>query len=118
MSADSATGRAELTPYQAYYAVASNTVRNAIIAGVGTLVLWWLSGVWSLGAKVGFWIAVVFTALEGIQVLLVTASTVVVNVVGPRRPGEGWMLAANVVRIAGEAIAVTLLLFLRSKIWG
>ncbi|MCP3167061.1 hypothetical protein [Myxococcus qinghaiensis] len=118
MSADSATGRAELTPYQAYYAVASNTVRNAIVASVGTLGLLWLSGIWSFGAKVGFWIAVVFTALEGIQVLLVTASTVVVNVIGPRRPGEGWLIAANVVQIAGEAVSVTLLLFLRFKIWG
>lgn len=118
MNMDTATGRTDVTPYQAYYTVASNTVRNVIMAGIGVLVLWWFSGVWALGAKIGFWIAVVLTALEGIHALVGAGLTVALNVAGQRRPGEGWMIAANVVQLLGEAVAVALLFFLRSKLWG
>ncbi len=117
MSMETATGRANVTPYEAYYTVASNTVRNVITAGIGTLFLWWFSGIWALGAKIGFWIAAVLTALEGIHALVGAGLTVALNVAGQRRPGEGWMIAASVVQLLGEAVAVALLFFLWSKLW-
>jgi len=118
MTMDSATERAELTPRQVFSTIVNDTVRNLIVAGVGTLFFWWFSGIWILGAKIGFWMAAAFTALAGVQAFVAALLTVTLNLAGKQRPGEGWMIAANGVQLAGEAAAIVLLLFLRSKIWG
>jgi hypothetical protein len=118
MTMDLATAPAELTPRQVFSTVVNNTVRNVIVIGVGVLFLWWFSGIWLLGAKIGFWMAVVLTAIEGIHAVVAAILTVTLNAAGKPRPGEPWMIAANAVQLTGAAAAVVLLLFLRSKLWG
>ena len=118
MSTDAPTPPVELTPRQTFSVVANNTVRNLIVVSVGTLFLWWLSGIWALGAKIGFWMAVVLTGIEGLHAVVGTLLTITLNAAGKPRPGEKWFISANGVQLAGVAIAITLLVFLRSKIWG
>jgi len=118
MSTDSTTPPVELTPRQTFSVVANNTARNVIVVGVGTLFLWWFSGIWALGAKIGFWMAVVFTGIEGIHAIVGTLLTLTLNAAGKPRPGEKWFISANGVQLAGVGLAVTLLVFLRSELWG
>jgi hypothetical protein len=118
MTMDSATERAEVTPRQAFFGVLNNTLRNTVVVGVGVFLLWWFSGIWGLGAKIGFWMTVAFIALEAIHAVVAAILTVTLNLAGKPRPGEGWMIAANGVQLAGTVAAVVVLLFLRSKLWG
>jgi uncharacterized membrane protein len=118
MTPDSATERAELTPRETFFAVLNNTVRNVVVIGVGVLFLVWFSGIWLLGAKIGFWLAVVLAVIEGIHAGVAAILTVTLNAAGKPRTGERWMIAANGVQLAGAASVVAFVLILRSKIWG
>lgn len=118
MSTDSASGNTELTPRQTFSGAVQHSVRFVVVIGVGVLFLGWFAGIWALGAKIGFWLAVALTALECIHAGVAALLTVTLNAAGKPRPGERWMVAANAVQIAGAAASIAMILVLRSKIWG
>lgn len=118
MSTDSASGSAELTPRQTFSGVVRHSLLFVIVIGIGVLFLGWFSGIWALGAKIGFWVTAALTSLECIHVSVSVFFTVTLNVAGKPRQGEQWMVASNAVQIAGAAAGIALVLFLRSRIWG
>lgn len=117
MSTDSATQPAELTPRQTFAGVVQHSASFVVIIGISVLFLPWFSGVWALGAKIGFWGSVALTVLECIHVGVSALATITLNAAGKPRPGERWMVASNAVQIAGAAAGIALVLFLRSKLW-
>ena len=117
----SAAGIQAVTPYQIYARVANDFTRNLFIFGAATLFVWWLAGVWRLGAQGLFWMGAAVVALEVLQVLAAVASSLAAPIMarqqGQRIDGEKWMLAATVVRVADAGVSVGLLYFLYGKIW-
>lgn len=116
MSTDSAPD-AELTPRETFSGVVQHSLLFVIVIGMGVLFFGWFSGIWALGAKIGFWGVAALTALECMHVSVSVFFTVTLNVAGKPRQGERWMIASNAVQLAGGAAGIALILFLRSRLW-
>lgn len=104
--------------YAVYSKAAEDFSRTLIASVVGTGFLWWLSGVWRLGAILGFVVIAVIVALDLAQVLFVCVVAAAVAIRGESSlQGEKWMVAATAVRVVGAACGLGLLWFLFGKIW-
>ena len=110
------TAAGNLTPYQIYSKVADNTTRNLIFAGIAAVVTWLFASIWTLGAKVLFWIGAVIWGLDAIHGVLGAVAGLVV-LIGKRGEGEsGWVWAAQLVRLLEILLCALLLYWLAGKL--
>ena len=99
--------------YAVYEKVATDATGNVIWAFVAAGLVWLLSKVWLMGAKVCFWGGVVLETVNVLHLLFVTAAGVFVHIsdaiVHKKRPGRSWLWAGNVVRLVEVALSLVAL---------
>ena len=101
--------------------VLAQTTKNAVFEAVFAGVILLTSLFWLLGAKFLWWGAAVITALDALHVVGLILSggvvTVLSQVEGEPDQGGGWLHAATLLRVAGLAVAVAILFWLRGRLW-
>ena len=124
MGARVKTLQGEMTAHEIFSKLAADARRNFKFGILGGAFVYWLAGVWRLGAQGLFWFSALVVGLDTLQVAFIVATGAISEVgilIGAAdreaREGEKWLVAGTVVRILSAAISIGILYVLYRRIW-
>lgn len=111
--------------YSIYDKTVQDSVRNIVFIVPGTLFLYWLAGMWLLGAKILFYLFAAMTAFTVLSLLYKTLGLLLLifspyaKAIAPdwMKHGKGWLVGATVMRWIEAVIGSGAIWFLYTHIW-